>query len=451
MTFLNEGIKIDLTLQDAYTGYVKFMLEYYDVISNTYVVIFKGSKYINNSDEFELDITEIVNDYASTITLDTNNTRQDIVIKVRLSVENPFSPGNYLYVEKSNIYAKYYSNDFNDEDKNIWLLAETEPAIIPCYEKLDMNDSNGKIKLSPRLMPIIPRNLDDQIFRNFAIPIVTYKNANSSSLGSNFYYLGESIVYVKSATEGVNVYMMNPVNRPDFATADGIYMGMSNFIESKVFGYNVVADAIMEGADYNDAKEFLMEGLGYSEEDADYAMDRLDQGKRVVLSEVADLEEASAIFSEASIYFDAAIEEIRAEVPIKIPFAKISDCGDYYVAWIDRFGGFQCQPFCKKTTMKESFNRVNVMGHNGRKKVASNSISTSWELHSDFVTDDLYAEFESLFVSPSVALIDVKNQQWHNVLVTDSSYTEKTYNNQGKKILSLVVNLVEDKNQNMIF
>lgn len=130
---------------------------------------------------------------------------------------------------------------------------------------------------------------------------------------------------------------------------------------------------------------------------------------------------------------------------------KIDFCPSrYYLQWQDRMGGFQSQPFNDKYTYSESIESETFVDYQGRKRMYNVGVTGKFKISTDWIAEELYPYYESIFVSPVLFLYDTVEDKRYSVLVTDSEYTEKTYQNQ-KKLINLTLNLELNKKQNMIY
>lgn len=131
--------------------------------------------------------------------------------------------------------------------------------------------------------------------------------------------------------------------------------------------------------------------------------------------------------------------------------AEISSCPSrFYLQWQDRMGAFQSQPFNEHYTYSENFERETITDYKGVKKVSEVNVTPKFKINTDWIKEDLYLYYESIFTSPLVFLYDTKEDKLYSVLVTDSEYTEKTYDNQ-KKLFNLSLNLELNQQQNIIY
>lgn len=131
------------------------------------------------------------------------------------------------------------------------------------------------------------------------------------------------------------------------------------------------------------------------------------------------------------------------------PVAKVDDCASkYYLIWMDRTGAYQCQPFALKTKITENITNVDIMNMNGEIRPIQKDINSQFELNSDWLTEDEYKAFESIFVSPYLYLYDTELDEGYWVNVTNKSWVEKTARNEMKPF-NLSVTVETNKTQNI--
>lgn len=122
----------------------------------------------------------------------------------------------------------------------------------------------------------------------------------------------------------------------------------------------------------------------------------------------------------------------------------------YYLQWQDRMGGFQSQPFNDKYTYSESFETETLTDYQGRKRTTNVGVTSKFKINTDWLPEDLYPYYESIFTSPLLFLYDTKEDKRYAVIVTDSEYTEKTFNNQ-KRLFNITLNLELNNKQNIVY
>lgn len=142
-----------------------------------------------------------------------------------------------------------------------------------------------------------------------------------------------------------------------------------------------------------------------------------------------------------SVYF-----EINGD-QTKIADIDFAPCSRYYLMWQDRYSGFQCQPFEKGSTYKEQFKYNEIQKANLTRVKTQTDVQPSWEINSGWIDTNVYSIYESIFISRSLVLIDTVDYINYNVIVKDTSYTEKTFRNQNRKMFNLKLNLELAKKQ----
>lgn len=231
---------------------------------------------------------------------------------------------------------------------------------------------------------------------------------------------------------------------------DDIYYSL----EVTTYGYTgnerIIAEALKEGVNEQDAILFLQNELGVEALAARDMVDNIVQGNPTEIWR-GKTEDAENVFTKASRYFECVREQVEDEIKQFVDIAKYDRCPDkYYLMWIDRFGGIQCQPFSGKATYKENFNRLIAKNLYGNRRLLNDKVDGSWELNSLWLNDNEYPLYESLLTSPYVTLFDTETQKYFSVLVTDTDYTEKNYKNT-KQMKNFTVNVELNKVQNIIY
>ena len=128
--------------------------------------------------------------------------------------------------------------------------------------------------------------------------------------------------------------------------------------------------------------------------------------------------------------------------------AKVDICpAKYYLLWQDRYGSMQSQPFTGTETYSESITQSTITNYKGYKNVSGVDVQPKWKLNTGWITTELYPYYESIFVSPYLKLYITDADETIDVVLDDSEYTEKNFNNQGKKLFNLEVNVSQNKKQ----
>ena len=119
----------------------------------------------------------------------------------------------------------------------------------------------------------------------------------------------------------------------------------------------------------------------------------------------------------------------------------------YYLMWQDRFGGYQSQPFDKIDTFSEAITSEKITNYRREQRLSNATITPKWEIQTGWIDEHYYPYYESIFVSPYLILFDTENNHGYNVMITDNQYTEKTYQNQQRKMFNIKLKLEQNKTQ----
>lgn len=130
--------------------------------------------------------------------------------------------------------------------------------------------------------------------------------------------------------------------------------------------------------------------------------------------------------------------------------ALLDECpAPYYLQWQDRMGSFQSQPFNGKIKFSETFDKLETINYFEKSKLSGVNTTAKWKIRTDYIPEDLYPYYESIFISPYLILYDVENDITYEVKVT-GDWTEKYYR-EGRKMINLELDLEEVKKQKFIY
>ena len=122
----------------------------------------------------------------------------------------------------------------------------------------------------------------------------------------------------------------------------------------------------------------------------------------------------------------------------------------YYLQWQDRMGGFQSQPFSDRFTYGEQFTTEQIVNYSGEKRNVRIDVQPTFKISSDWIAEEFYPYYESIYTSPILILYDTKQDASYCVNLTDTEYEEKTFKNQ-KRLFNINLNLELNKSQNIIY
>ena len=130
--------------------------------------------------------------------------------------------------------------------------------------------------------------------------------------------------------------------------------------------------------------------------------------------------------------------------------AVVDDCPSrYYLLWQDRGGGYQSQRFNDKYTYSEAIERNSSVNYKGETCLKNVQVLPKWKIYSEWITEEAYPIYESIFTSPFLLLYDSVEKKSHFVNVK-GDYTEKRFVNQ-KALLNISLELEENKKQDIIY
>lgn len=136
---------------------------------------------------------------------------------------------------------------------------------------------------------------------------------------------------------------------------------------------------------------------------------------------------------------------------ISTPLATIDLCPSrYYLIWMDRTGAYQCQRFNKKVIHSENITNTDIANYLDEIRPVVKEVKDAWVVNSDWLTEQEYKCYESIFVSPYLYLYDTQTDEGYWVNITNKSWTEKTKQNN-KKPYNLTLNLESNRSQKIVY
>lgn len=143
--------------------------------------------------------------------------------------------------------------------------------------------------------------------------------------------------------------------------------------------------------------------------------------------------------------------EIIPSISYRYRIANLDGESRYFLKWRDRYGMSQIQPFKGTFTYKESIKSNTITNWKREKKLIDSTVQGSWRLNTDWISEKLYPFYESIFVSPWLQLYDSKEDKLYDVVLTNTEYDEKTFNNQSRNLFNLQLEVELSTTQNIIY
>ena len=129
-------------------------------------------------------------------------------------------------------------------------------------------------------------------------------------------------------------------------------------------------------------------------------------------------------------------------------FAIVDMCpAPYYIKWQSRYGSFNSYGLFGKRLQKNDYTKELTTNYRGYTKPISTKVTQTWNVSTGWIPEADVKHFESLFVSPYIALYDSRQYTTYSVIMKDNTFEEKTYKSNGKKMVSLSFNLELDKQE----
>lgn len=159
-------------------------------------------------------------------------------------------------------------------------------------------------------------------------------------------------------------------------------------------------------------------------------------------------------------YFGFAFEEKKVyeytpceleSINIGYAVAKFDKKSRYFLKWRDRYGMSQIQPFKGTYLYSENISRNKIINYKNTSKLVDSTNQGKWMINTDWISQDLYPFYESIFVSPWLQLYDAKEDKLYNVILSNTEYEEKTFNNQNRQLFNLQLEVELDTTQNIIY
>ena len=155
-------------------------------------------------------------------------------------------------------------------------------------------------------------------------------------------------------------------------------------------------------------------------------------------------ERLSYIFAEeatipSSLWLGTATEKVT-KIAELLPKCQ----SDYYLSWIDRTGGWNCQPFDGRYDFSEQFKTETTTNLFNERRPMRKELSGKWSLNTKFLTEADYKMYEPILWSKYLYLYDVRNDKGFYVIVTNTTYNEKLFKNEkGLFTFGVEVEMVE--------
>lgn len=135
----------------------------------------------------------------------------------------------------------------------------------------------------------------------------------------------------------------------------------------------------------------------------------------------------------------------------KSTIANFDNQSRYFLKWKDRYGMPQVQPFGGTYKYGENITKNTITNYLNTKKIIDITNTPKWLLNTKWIKQEYYPFYESIFVSPYLELYDAVEDKIYNVILKNTEYDEKTFNNQNKQLFNLQLEVELDTTEYMIY
>lgn len=146
-----------------------------------------------------------------------------------------------------------------------------------------------------------------------------------------------------------------------------------------------------------------------------------------------------------------AFSPIQSGIRYRYTIANFDTKSRYFLKWKDRYGMPQVQPFGGTYKYGESITKNTITNYLNVKKIIDITNTPKWLLNTKWIKQDLYPFYESIFVSPYLQLYDAREDKTYDVILKNTEYEEKTFNNQNKQLFNLQIEVELDTTEYMIY
>lgn len=131
--------------------------------------------------------------------------------------------------------------------------------------------------------------------------------------------------------------------------------------------------------------------------------------------------------------------------------AKFDNKSRFFLKWQDRYGMPQCQPFGGTHKYNEKIDKTTTINYLNKSKIIDIISTNSWSLNTNWIQQEYFPYYESIFVSPWLQLYDAHEDKLYDVILVNNSYDEKTFKNQNKQLFNLQLDVELDTKQYMTY
>lgn len=480
----------------------------YDVSING-ALVFVGNTYLEANKNPIIDVTDIIKNYV-----DVNRPPFDTTAKkssVYKSIDVKLYGNNTSYTQSSNVFMLYENPQYNSNvsttildtfmTQNIhtmpmlqgWDYGANEGYLLPTYPAMPSDNFTFDMVCAYQNMPMINQfivnynngltnqptyvNIAGNGVYQYSVPMSTLLTSVSEDMTitspvSDYF---QPSLKGWTVTQDDSVLKLQSKISTAFDEATIIYtsrgLAFIEPIEDTWTGSDFTGIAILtfEPNDIPTSIRVELKNSGIRVDMVTFAVNNLPAGTTSVeVSIIVDRNRTSSYHSEivlqttinytkSATICDATSMDVLTWSPVnsnqryKYTIAKFDNQSRYFLKWKDRYGMPQCQPFGGTYKYSESISKNTITDYKNTKKIIDITNTPKWLLNSKWIKQEYYPFYESIFVSPYLQLYDAKEDKLYNVILTNTEYDEKTFNNQNRQLFNLQLQVELDTTETMIF
>lgn len=481
----------------------------YDVSING-ALVFVGNAYLEANENPIIDVTDIIKNYV-----DVNRPPFDMAAKkssVYKTIDVKIYINDTSYTQSSNVFMLYENPQYNSNisttildnfvAQNIhtmpmlqgWDYGANEGYLLPTYPAKPIDNFTFDMVCAYQNMPMINQFIVN--YNNGLTNQPTYVNIAGNGVYQYSVPMSDLLTSVSedititspvsdyfkpygrgwSVTQDDDILKLQSINKTPIDEAVVIYTSRGLAFIEQITNISPITNVFTGTATISFDPAYMPNSIrvelkksGVKVDMVTFTPEQLPTGTTsveatfgVAYSDVSTFRnmvtlQATIDYTKVATICDATTMDVLTWSPVnsnqryKYTIAKFDNQSRYFLKWKDRYGMPQCQPFGGTYKYSESINKNTVTDYKNTKKIIDISNTPKWLLNSKWIKQEYYPFYESIFVSPYLQLYDAKEDKLYSVILTNTEYDEKTFNNQNRQLFNIQLEVELDTTETMIY
>lgn len=481
----------------------------YDVSING-ALVFVGNAYLEANENPIIDVTDIIKNYV-----DVNRPPFDMAAKkssVYKTIDVKIYINDTSYTQSSNVFMLYENPQYNSNisttildnfvAQNIhtmpmlqgWDYGANEGYLLPTYPAKPIDNFTFDMVCAYQNMPMINQFIVN--YNNGLTNQPTYVNIAGNGVYQYSVPMSDLLTSVSedititspvsdyfkpygsgwSVTQDDDILKLQSINKTPIDEAVVIYTSRGLAFIEQITNISSITNVFTGTATISFDPAYMPNSIrvelkksGVKVDMVTFTPEQLPTGTTsveatfgVAYSDVSTFRnmvtlQATIDYTKVATICDATTMDVLTWSPVnsnqryKYTIAKFDNQSRYFLKWKDRYGMPQCQPFGGTYKYSESINKNTVTDYKNTKKIIDISNTPKWLLNSKWIKQEYYPFYESIFVSPYLQLYDAKEDKLYSVILTNTEYDEKTFNNQNRQLFNIQLEVELDTTETMIY